>query len=213
MHTYQGLANFVSKHESHIHAMLESHSLTPQSHIKFWRRPGDLEINYSFNGQYRATLDCPCSFPSFGGCSIRDFRRCVNGGTTEDGNPSIYLPSWCRRARAENRVEFLTSAKTEHLIGQGLAPNECIGPTIIANCRSLLRWNGLKPFKPNSLHLDWSNDWWFVLGNKLCQALTRVRIHTGWHIWLVKTSRWLCSESSGSWWAAAVASYCPGRMA
>ena len=36
--------------------------------------------------------------------------------------------------------------------------------------------------------------------------------NTGWHVSLRKTSRWLSSDSSGSWWAATVATYCPGRM-
>ena len=36
---------------------------------------------------------------------------------------------------------------------------------------------------------------------------------TGWHICLVKTSHWLISDTSGSWWAATVAASCPGRMA
>ena len=38
-------------------------------------------------------------------------------------------------------------------------------------------------------------------------------LSTEWHVSLVKTSRWLSSDSSGSWWAAPVAPYCPGRMA
>ena len=28
----------------------------------------------------------------------------------------------------------------------------------------------------------------------------------------MKTSRWLSSDSIGSWWAATIAAYCPGRM-
>ena len=35
---------------------------------------------------------------------------------------------------------------------------------------------------------------------------------TGWPICSVKTSHWPSSSSSGSWWAATVATYCPGRM-
>ena len=38
-------------------------------------------------------------------------------------------------------------------------------------------------------------------------------ISTGWPISLVTKSRWLSSDSSDSWWAATVATYCPGRMA
>lgn len=34
---------------------------------------------------------------------------------------------------------------------------------------------------------------------------------TGWPKWTWKTSSWLISDSSGSCWAATVASYCPGR--
>ena len=37
--------------------------------------------------------------------------------------------------------------------------------------------------------------------------------NTGWPFHSCKTSRWLSSDSSGSWWAATVATYCPGRMA
>ena len=44
--------------------------------------------------------------------------------------------------------------------------------------------------------------------NKLCALL-----HTGWPMSLMKTSRWLSSDSIGSWWAATIAAYCPGRMA
>ena len=36
---------------------------------------------------------------------------------------------------------------------------------------------------------------------------------TGWHVFLVTTSCWLGSDSSGSCWTATVATYCPGRMA
>ena len=36
---------------------------------------------------------------------------------------------------------------------------------------------------------------------------------TGWPMSLMKTSRWLSSDSIGSWWAATIAAYCPGRMA
>ena len=36
--------------------------------------------------------------------------------------------------------------------------------------------------------------------------------HSGWPIWSVKTTRWLSSNSFGSWWAASVATYYPGRM-
>ena len=35
---------------------------------------------------------------------------------------------------------------------------------------------------------------------------------TRWPFRMVKTSRWLSSDSSGSWWAATVATYCPDRM-
>ena len=35
---------------------------------------------------------------------------------------------------------------------------------------------------------------------------------TGWPMSLMKTSSWLSSDSSGSWWAAKVATYCPDRM-
>ena len=97
-HMYQALAKFVSKHESHIHAMLECHSLTPQRYIKVWRRPGDLEINYPFSGQYRATWDCPCSFQTLGGCSVCYMRHCVNGAVGVR-KPLIYSPSRCQSRR------------------------------------------------------------------------------------------------------------------
>ena len=36
--------------------------------------------------------------------------------------------------------------------------------------------------------------------------------YTGWHNSLMKTCCWHSSDSSGSWWAATVAAYCPGRI-
>ena len=37
-------------------------------------------------------------------------------------------------------------------------------------------------------------------------------VDTGWPIRMVKTFRWLSSDSADSWWASTVATYGPGRM-
>ena len=56
---------------------------------------------------------------------------------------------------------------------------------------------------------------WKQVGRSLqkkCVDLYVPKKHTGWHIRMVTTYCWLSSNSSGSWWATTVATYCPGRM-
>ena len=58
-----------------------------------------------------------------------------------------------------------------------------------------------------------SRNMWRFTGSVLCYVALLLKLCTGWPISLMKTSRWLSSDSFGSWWAATIAAYCPGRMA
>ena len=75
------------------------------------------------------------------------------------------------------------------------------------------------PWAPRAAPSSWPSSWTRRRPCCTSQGPNSIEIFrlkflaTGWHICLLKTSHRIGSDSSGSWWAAAaVATYCPGRM-
>ena len=86
----------------------------------------------------------------------------------------------------------------------------CDGKDLAANSSSLLSVSILCKFKPRLSPLMCWVLW--LLPKRLHTGASNKSSFTGWSFITIKTTRWLSSDSSGSWWAATAATCCLSRI-
>ena len=104
-----------------------------------------------------------------------------------------------------------TSQPKLSALGAGVRSVEKVdsrGPSSWGVCLPVCKCTHPGPFRafPKGAISTLSSPLWYCFPNEPEQW------STGWPISLVKTSCWLSLESSSGWWAATVATYCPGRL-